>query len=234
MSLFDQESQTPDISNAFLFELDKEMETPLSKELRDFLSQAKFPWEILGKVLTAFVEHAVLSVPKEMRLQGQLDARAYLEKEDSIFIGKDAIIEAGAYICGPTFIAPNAVIRHGAYVRGSTYVSEHAVVGHTTECKGAILLPHAKAAHFNYVGDSILGYDCNLGAGTKCANLKISHSNIKILLEGKKLDTGLKKLGAILGNRAQTGCNAVTNPGTIMMPDSILLPNHTSLGIVKK
>lgn len=227
-------TESKKISTEFLFELKKDHETPFSKELHAFLSSKEFPWELLGSALTQFIEQCVKVIPKERRLQGQIDKRAYLENEESIFIGEGAIVEAGAYICGPAFIAPNAIIRHGAYIRGSVYVSEYAVVGHTTECKGCILLPHAKAAHFNYVGDSILGYDCNLGAGTKCANLKISHSNVKIFLEKEKLDTGLKKLGAILGNRAQTGCNAVTNPGTIMLPDSILLPNHTSLGIVQK
>lgn len=221
------------VSNMFLFELENPHDVPISNELHAFLAGSQFPWELLGKSLTHFVEACVASVPQKDRLSGKIDPRAYLENEQNIVISKDAVVEAGAFISGPTFIGPHAVIRHGAYVRGSVYVSSHAVVGHTTECKGCILLPHAKAAHFNYVGDSILGYDCNLGAGTKLANLKINNTNINVAVDGKKIDTGLRKFGAILGNRAQTGCNAVTNPGTIMLPNSVLLPNQTSHGIIK-
>lgn len=221
------------IKTTDLFELSKQHDTPFSKDLFDFLSSAEFPWQLLGKPLNAFIEQCVQSIPKDQRRQGHVDKHAYLENIDSIFIAPTAIVEPGAYIAGPAYIAPHAVIRHGAYLRGSVYVGEHAVVGHATECKNCLLLPHAKAAHFNYVGDSILGYDSNLGAGTKCANLKINRSNVRILFDGKKIDTNLKKLGAIFGNRAQTGCNAVTNPGTILLPDAVLFPNQTALGILK-
>ena len=112
---------------------------------------------------------------KNERIKGKVSDQAYLENKEQIVICEGVVVEPGAYIAGPTFIGPNAIVRHGAYVRGSVYISEGAVVGHTTECKGSIFLPFAKAAHFNYVGDSILGYDCNLGAGTKLANLKMNH-----------------------------------------------------------
>lgn len=222
------------VSNEFLFELKRAEELKISKELQIFLQEFEFPWRVLGKPLTNFVEKCVRSMDKNERIKGKLSKQAYLENEEEIVICEGAVVEAGAYLSGPTYIGPNALVRHGAYVRGSVYISEGAVIGHTTECKGSILLPLAKAAHFNYVGDSILGYDCNLGAGTKLANLKMNHRNIIIAVDNKKTDTGLKKFGAILGNRAQTGCNSVTNPGTIMLPETVLLPNHTSLGIIRR
>jgi NDP-sugar pyrophosphorylase family protein len=220
------------VKNESLFELQKASELQISATLLEFLMKFEYPWLALGKSLTQFVEACVQAIAKEQRLVGRISSKAFLENEEFIVIGKGAVVEAGAFIAGPCFIEPGAVIRHGAYIRGSVYVSTQAIVGHTTECKGSILLPHAKAAHFNYVGDSILGHDCNLGAGTKLANLKISHGNINLRLDGKKVDTGLKKFGAILGNRAQTGCNSVTNPGTIMLPETILLPNQTALGVL--
>ena len=222
------------VSNEILFELKRAHELSISKELQIFLQESEFPWRALGKPLTYFVEKCVQSVSLNERIKGNVSEHAYLENKESIVICQGAIVEAGAFISGPSFIGPNAVIRHGAYVRGSVYVSEGAVVGHTTECKGSIFLPFAKAAHFNYVGDSILGYDCNLGAGTKLANLKMNHKNIIISIDNKKIDTGLKKFGAILGNRAQTGCNSVTNPGYIMLPETLLLPNQTSLGVIRR
>lgn len=221
------------VTNENLFELKRAVDLEISNELLEFLLKSQNPWCALGKPLTEFIETCVDRVDKKNRMEGTISSKAFLEKEDSIVICKGATVEAGAYISGPTYIEAGATIRHGAYVRGSVYVGAHAVVGHTTECKGSILLPHAKAAHFNYVGDSILGHDCNLGAGTKLANLKINHSTIYLRLDNKKVDTGLKKFGAILGNRAQTGCNSVTNPGTIMLPESTLLPNQTALGILR-
>ncbi len=222
------------VTNNSLFELQKAQELQISSLLLEFLLDCEYPWLTLGKPLTQFIEKCIENTLKDKRLQGKISPKAFFENEDSIVIGKGAVVEAGAYICGPTYIEPNAVIRHGAYVRGSVYIGSKAVVGHATECKGSILLPHAKAAHFNYVGDSILGHDCNLGAGTKLANLKINHGNIYLRLDNKKVDTNLKKFGAILGNRAQTGCNSVTNPGTIMLPDAKLLPNQTALGILER
>ncbi len=220
------------LKNEVLFELKKWEEWQIHPKLLEFLQASTFPWLCLGKNLTTFLEQLVLSIPSEKRILGTVSPNAYLENQEQIYIAPLATVEAGAFLCGPCYVDNGAVIRHGAYVRGSVFVSSHALVGHTTECKGSILLPKAKAAHFNYVGDSVLGVDCNLGAGTKLANLKINHSNINIRLSNEKILTHLKKFGAILGNRAQTGCNSVTNPGTIMLPDSILLPNQTSLGIV--
>ncbi|RWX45246.1 N-acetylglucosamine-1-phosphate uridyltransferase (contains nucleotidyltransferase and I- patch acetyltransferase domains) [Candidatus Electrothrix aarhusensis] len=113
-------------------------------------------------------------------------------------------------------------------MRGYCLTGKCCVIGHTTEVKHSIFLNDAKAGHFAYLGDSILGNDANLGAGTKFANLRFLPGNVQVKTDKGLLDTGLRKLGAILGDRVQTGCNSVTNPGTLIGPDSILMPNTTA------
>ncbi|MBS3920389.1 MAG: glucose-1-phosphate thymidylyltransferase [Deltaproteobacteria bacterium] len=146
---------------------------------------------------------------------------AYLSN-DKIIIGPGTIVEPGAFIKGPVVIGNHSEIRQGAYIRGDCIVGNRCVVGHTTEMKASILLDGAKAAHFAYVGDSILGKDVNLGAGTKLANLKMIPGSITVAVDKKRYDTGRRKLGAILGDRTETGCNSVASPGTLMGPDSIV------------
>jgi carbonic anhydrase/acetyltransferase-like protein (isoleucine patch superfamily) len=141
---------------------------------------------------------------------------------DKIIIGPGTIVEPGALIKGPVMIGDHCEIRQGAYIRGDCMVGNRCVVGHTTEMKGSILLDGAKAAHFAYVGDSILGKEVNLGAGTKLANLKMIPGSIMVHAEKKRYDTGRRKLGAILGDHTETGCNSVTSPGTLMGPSSIV------------
>ncbi len=141
---------------------------------------------------------------------------------DKIIIGPGTIVEPGAFIKGPVIIGNHSEIRQGAYIRGDCIVGNRCVVGHTTEMKASILLDGAKAAHFAYVGDSILGKDVNLGAGTKLANLKMIPGSIIVAVDKKRYDTGRRKLGAILGDRTETGCNSVTSPGTLMGPGSIV------------
>ena len=141
---------------------------------------------------------------------------------DKIIIGPGTIVEPGAFIKGPAVIGSDSEIRQGAYIRGDCLVGNRCVVGHTTEMKGSIMLDGAKAAHFAYVGDSILGKDVNLGAGTKLANLKMIPGSIVVTIDRKRYDTGRRKLGAILGDRTEAGCNSVTSPGTLMGPSSIV------------
>ncbi|MBW1854661.1 MAG: glucose-1-phosphate thymidylyltransferase, partial [Deltaproteobacteria bacterium] len=141
---------------------------------------------------------------------------------DTIIIGAGTVVEPGALIKGPVVIGSNSEIRQGAYIRGDCLVGNGCVVGHTTEIKGSIMLDGAKAGHFAYIGDSILGKDVNLGAGTKLANLKIIPGSISIRAERKRYDTGRRKLGAILRDRTETGCNSVTSPGTLIGPHSLV------------
>jgi NDP-sugar pyrophosphorylase family protein len=128
----------------------------------------------------------------------------------------------------PAIIGDCTEVRQGAYLRGYCLVGERCVVGHTTEVKHSIFLDDAKAGHFAYLGDSILGNEANLGAGTKFANLRFLGGSIQIRTPDGQVDTGMRKFGAILGDRAQTGCNSVTNPGTLLGPEAILMPNTTS------
>lgn len=141
---------------------------------------------------------------------------------DKIMIGPGTIVEPGAMIKGPAIIGSRSEIRQGAYIRGDCLVGNGCVVGHTTEMKGSIMFDGAKASHFAYVGDSILGRDVNLGAGTKLANLKMIAGSITVTVDKKRYDTGRRKLGAILGDHTETGCNSVTSPGTLMGPSSVV------------
>jgi len=145
-----------------------------------------------------------------------------------IDIGKGALVEGGALIKSPAIIGDCTEVRQGAYLRGYCLTGKRCVVGHTTEVKHSIFLNDAKAGHFAYLGDSILGTNANLGAGTKFANLRFLPGNVSIKTDGGTIDSGLRKFGAILGDRAQTGCNSVTNPGTLIGPDGILMPNTTA------
>jgi carbonic anhydrase/acetyltransferase-like protein (isoleucine patch superfamily) len=142
--------------------------------------------------------------------------------DDKIIIGSGTIVEPGALIKGPVVIGNDSEVRQGAYVRGDCLVGNKCLVGHTTEIKGSIMLDGAKAGHFAYIGDSILGKDVNLGAGTKLANLKMIPGSVIITADRKRYKTGRRKLGAILGDRTETGCNSVTAPGTLIGPDSIV------------
>ncbi|MDA3785801.1 MAG: hypothetical protein PF568_02730 [Deltaproteobacteria bacterium] len=146
---------------------------------------------------------------------------------NQIQIGKGVLMEPGAMISSPTIIDDQTVIRQGAYIRGYCLFGKRCVVGHVTEVKHSIFLNDAKAGHFAYLGDSILGNHANLGAGTKLANLRFTSGTIQVKTPDGFLDSGLRKLGAILGDHVQTGCNSVTNPGTLLGPRSLVLPNTT-------
>jgi NDP-sugar pyrophosphorylase family protein len=164
-------------------------------------------------------------------IRGEVEDGAYLYGD--VEIAEGARVEAGAYIRGPALIGPGTEVRHGAYVRGNVLTGTDCVIGHASEGKSAILLDGAKAAHFAYVGDSILGNDVNLGAGTKLANFKIVPGTIAVRHpDGTSLDTGMRKLGALLGDGVQIGCNAVTSPGTVIGRDSLVYPGVSVQGMI--
>lgn len=215
-----------------LFELKSE-QLEWRSDVKFFLTEAKYPWELLGERLRSFILHAVNRVPRDERIQGCVHETAVIEGDD-VVVEPGAVVEAQAYVAGPTYICRGAVVRQGAYVRGDVYICPGAVVGHTTEVKGSLLMYDAKAAHFAYVGNSVLGRSCNLGAGTKLANMRFDHGSVIIRLPDKQLDTGLRKFGAVLGNRSQTGCNSVTNPGTILTCDSYLRPLESGQGVIHR
>jgi UDP-N-acetylglucosamine diphosphorylase / glucose-1-phosphate thymidylyltransferase / UDP-N-acetylgalactosamine diphosphorylase / glucosamine-1-phosphate N-acetyltransferase / galactosamine-1-phosphate N-acetyltransferase len=147
-----------------------------------------------------------------------------------IALGKGVLVETGAMIKSPAIIGDMSEVRQGAYLRGYCLTGKRCVLGHTTEIKHCILLNDAKAGHFAYLGDSILGNDVNLGAGTKLANLKFLPGNVNVVYQGEVINTSRRKLGAILGDTCLTGCNSVTSPGTLMAKNAILMPNATAKG----
>lgn len=144
--------------------------------------------------------------------------------DGDIFVGPGSVVEPGALIKGPTVIGSYCEIRQGAYLRGHCLVGDRCVIGHTTEIKHSVMLDGAKAGHFAYIGDSILGNRTNLGAGTKLANLKIIDTPVSVRVGDERYDTGLRKFGAIIGDDTETGCNSVTNPGTLLGRRCLVYP----------
>jgi NDP-sugar pyrophosphorylase family protein len=183
-------------------------------------------FDYLGKHLETWLNQALdeFGVGTTPLIKGQVHPAAYVSGR--VYIAEGAHVEPTAYIQGPCVIGPGAEIRHGAYIRGNAWIGANAVVGHTTEVKGSVFLDEAKAGHFAYVGDSFLGRAVNLGAGTKLANLKLKGTEVSIKhpTTEESIKSGLRKLGAILGDRAQTGCNSVLSPGACLMPDTAVLP----------
>lgn len=152
-----------------------------------------------------------------------------------VFIHPSANIGDFVTIEGPCYIGPDTEIRNGAFLRKGSWICEGALVGHSTEIKNSILLPNSKAPHFNYVGDSILGCRVNLGAGTKLSNVRNDRRSILIKLEdGSIIDSGMVKIGAIIGDSSQLGCNVVTNPGCVISPGSMIPPNETVSGFYRR
>lgn len=159
------------------------------------------------------------------KVEGEVEVGAYLKHPELIFIGEGSVVEAGAYLVGPCYIGRNCQIRHGAYLRGNVIAEDHSVIGHATEVKNALFLEGAHAGHFAYVGDSILGKGANLGAGVKCANLRLDGKEVVLSLCGQRVPTGLRKLGAIVGDGVQIGCNSVLNPGTLIGKGAAIFPS---------
>lgn len=150
------------------------------------------------------------------RIETHIPEGVHLVNPELITILSGTVVEPGAYIKGPCFIGQNCSIRHGAYIRGNVVTGDRCLIGHGTEIKNSILLNEAHAAHFAYVGDSILGNKVNLGAGTVCANLRLDGKPVIVHIENERINTGLRKFGAIIGDNTQIGCNTVSNPGTII------------------
>ena len=194
-----------------------------------FFADCDFVWQALPKIK----EHVARLVGDAPTILGDVMPGAHLGGR-AIFVAEGARIEPGAYIIGPAYIGPGAVVRHGALVRENVILLAGAILGHASEAKNSLFLPQAAAPHFNYVGDSILGHHVNLGAGTKLSNLGIlsekdeatgKRPSIRLTIEETEYDTGLAKMGAILGDGAQTGCNAVLNPGCLVGANTLIYAN---------
>ncbi len=197
--------------------------------IAQFFEGCTYVWELLPN-LTA---HIARLTQGRQTILGEVMEGAYIS-DRPIYIGEGARIEPGAYVHGPAYIGAGAVVRHGAFVRENAILLAGSILGHASEIKNSVLLPGAYAPHFNYVGDSILGHHVNLGAGTKLSNLGMmsekdalsgKRPSIQIPIHDKLYDTGLPKLGAIMGDNAQTGCNAVLNPGCLIGKNSLVYAN---------
>lgn len=167
-------------------------------------------WEVLERL-----EPYILS-QQLGTISATLEPGVFLVNPELIVIGEGTVVESGAYIRGPCIIGKNCQIRHTAYLRGNILIGDRCVVGHTTELKHSIFLNRAKAGHFAFVGDSVLGNDVNLGAGVKCANLRLDGQSVTIHHQKERIATKLRKCGAFVGDGCQLGCNSVLNPGTLM------------------
>ncbi len=163
-------------------------------------------------------------------LHNRCDGVAYIG--DQVFIGEGTVVEDSAMIKGPAIIGRNCRIRHNAYIREDVIIGDECVVGNACEIKHSLLFNGAEVPHFNYVGDSILGHEAHLGAGVKISNLKVLSGNVMIQHDGKPLDTGLRKFGAILGDHCDIGCNAVLNPGSIIGRGAIIYPGTNWRGVL--
>ena len=163
-------------------------------------------------------------------IQAQISKLTIID-DDGIFIHPEAKIDDGVYIEGPSYIGPMVEIRNGAYLRAGSWICAGSLVGHCSEIKNSILLPGSKAPHFNYVGDSILGFGVNIGAGVKLSNVRNDRRGVMVTMEdGSRSESGLRKLGALIGDGSQLGCNSVTNPGVIISRGSLIAPNETVNG----
>ncbi len=195
-------------------------------EHREVFSKAIYVWQALDN-LSEFISKQTLGNIKVVIPKG-----AFLENPELISIGEGTVVEEGAYIKGPCIIGKQCQIRNGAYIRENVLVGNRCVIGHTTEVKHSILLNHAKAAHFAFIGDSILGNDVNLGAGTICANLRLDDTPVVIRYHDQSMSTNRRKMGAIIGDKSQIGCKVVCNPGTIVGKRVHCFPNTTLYGVI--
>ena len=199
------------------------------------LPESQPSWTILDKSsansLQQQMDKLVSNHSNSLDLKKLPSSITFDESNGPVIIEQSAIVEPSTHFIGPCYIGNEAVIRHGAYVREYSWICSTAVVGHASEVKHSILLPGAKAPHFNYVGDSILGKAVNLGAGVKLSNLRNDGEEVFLRIGDDRRPSGLRKFGAILGEGCQLGCNAVTNPGTILGRNSTVWPNVTVTGV---
>ena len=181
----------------------------------------KYPFEVLGEI-----GDFILSLGK------QLDKDVYEQVSENIWIAKDATVAASASITGPCIIDQGAEIRHCAFIRGKAIIGKKCVVGNSTELKNVILFDRVQVPHYNYVGDSILGFCSHMGAGAITSNVKSDKSLVKIKGNGFVLETGLKKVGAMLGDNVEIGCGSVLNPGTVIGKNSNVYPLSMVRGVI--
>ena len=186
----------------------------------DYLSGFTYPWEALKGI-------------KDLILQlGSQLGDDYEEVSEHVWVHKTAKVFPSAYLGAPCIIGPNTEVRHGAFIRGSALVGADCVVGNSVELKNVILFDHVQTPHYNYVGDSILGYYSHMGAGSITSNVKSDKKLVVVHNGTEQIETGLKKFGAMLGDHVEVGCNSVLNPGTVIGRDSRVYPKSCVRGVI--
>lgn len=180
-----------------------------------------YPWEALDKIKNYILE-----------LGATLSLDEYDHPSEDVWISKTATVFPSAYIMGPCIIDHGAQVRHCAFIRGSVIVGKDSVVGNSTELKNVILFDNVQVPHYNYVGDSILGYKAHMGAGSIISNLKSDKSLVKIKSGEEVIETGIKKVGAFLGDNVEVGCKSVLNPGSIVGKESVIYPSSNVRGVI--
>ena len=181
----------------------------------NYLKQFTYPWEALKGIKDLIIE-----------LGSQLSSDEYTEVSEHVWVHKEATVFPSAYLGAPCIIGKGTEVRHGAFVRGSALVGENCVVGNSVELKNVIIFDNVQVPHYNYVGDSILGYKSHMGAGSITSNVKSDKTLVvvKDRMNGEQIETGLKKMGAMLGDYVEVGCNSVLNPGTMIGRHSNIYP----------
>lgn len=180
-----------------------------------------YPWEVLPKIHDFIIE-----------LGKSLPSDVYEEKGENIWVAKSAKVAPTACLNGPLIVDEEAEVRHCAFVRGNAIVGKGAVVGNSTELKNVVLFNKVQVPHYNYVGDSVLGFKAHMGAGSITSNVKSDKTLVVVKDADTQYETGLKKMGAMLGDRVEVGCNSVLNPGTVIGKDSNVYPTSSVRGVV--
>ena len=188
----------------------------------DYLKQFQYPWQALDGI-----KELILT------LGAGLSPEEYDQPQPNVWVHKTATVAPTAHLGAPCIIGPETEVRHCAFIRGSALVGEHCVVGNSVELKNVILFDNVQPPHYNYVGDSILGYKSHMGAGSITSNVKSDKTLVVIKNGEEKIETGRKKMGAILGDFVEVGCNSVLNPGTILGRRSSVYPTSCVRGTVE-
>ena len=188
---------------------------------RDYLEQFNYPWEALGGI-----GDMILAVGET------LSHEEFEHTTDNVWIARDAKVYPTATVIGPCIIGRGTEVRPGAFIRGNALVGDNCVVGNSTELKNVILFDNVQVPHYNYVGDSILGYKAHMGAGSLTSNVKSDKALVVIHNQGEELPTNRKKVGALIGDRVEVGCNTVLNPGTVIGRDSNVYPVSCVRGVI--
>ncbi len=192
-------------------------------QAKDYLSAYTYPWEALGGIKAYIIA-----------LGEELNKADYVEITKHVWVHKSAEIAPTAYLGSPCIIGADTQVRHGAFIRGGALVGENCVIGNSVEVKNSILFDGVQAPHFNYVGDSILGFKAHLGAGAITSNVKADKTPVVIKTGESGIETGLKKVGAFLGDCVEVGCNSVLNPGTVVGRNTQIYPLSLVRGVVKE